>query len=284
MLRPNTKSSIASNKIYNKDGTFAKVINNIEKNMNTLKNWELFEITHNTLQDYALKAIEWHEKADKKLKSMFYTAQEQLQYKAKQMQTLDKMWNIKTRGKGKAPALSYREDILAQFLLYYEDILAQSKRQMQQIENCYNELKNQLHNLQNAKKELAKSQPYEVQRLISVFHYFRLLLNSEKKIRALEQITDNLWKDIRNMKYMSRCIRGWVKDFLEQSTLPSHQQEKHAKRTSLLDNENLKLAAHIWLCFISPKDRSPLVLKKELETNIFPKLLGVPITILEKTT
>ncbi|CAG8818080.1 4969_t:CDS:1, partial [Gigaspora rosea] len=89
--------------------------------------------------------------------------------------------------------------------------------------------------------------------------------------------------DIRNTEYMSRCIREWAKDFLEQGTLPSHQQGKHAKRASLLDDEDLKLAACTWLHSISPKDHSPLALKKELETNIFSKLLGVPITILEKT-
>ncbi|CAG8759549.1 461_t:CDS:2, partial [Cetraspora pellucida] len=95
-------------------------------------------------------------------------AQEQLQHEAKQMRTLDEMWNIKARNKEKALALSYQER--------------------------YNELKNQLRNLQNAKKELAKSQPYEVQRLTSIFHYFRLLLDGKKKIKASEKIADNLWK------------------------------------------------------------------------------------------
>ncbi|CAG8806893.1 3549_t:CDS:2, partial [Gigaspora margarita] len=74
----------------------------------------------------------------------------------------------------------------------------------------YNELKNQLRSLQNAKNELAKSQLYE---------------------------------------------------------------GKHVKRESLLDDEDLKLAACIWLRSIPPKDRSFLALKKELETNIFSKLL-----------
>ncbi|CAG8459328.1 19435_t:CDS:2, partial [Racocetra persica] len=98
---------------------------------------------------------------------------------------------------------------------------------MQRIEEHYNKLKNQLQSLQNAKKNLAKSQPYE------------------------------------------------AKDFLKQSILPKHQQEKHAKRESLLDDEDLKLVTCTWLRFILPKDHSPLALKKELETNIFPKLLGV---------
>ncbi|CAG8653091.1 5212_t:CDS:2 [Dentiscutata erythropus] len=243
MPRPNAKSRIASSKTRNKAGVFVanpKDINDIEENMNILEDWELFEITHDSFQNYALKTIEWHEKADKKLKFTFYTgnsrtnlwkkrkAQEQLQHEAKQMRTLDEMWSIKARDKGKAPALSYREDILAQ-----------SKRQMQRIEECYNELKNQLRSLQNAKKNLAKSQPYEVQRLTSIFHYYRLLLDGEKKISASEKIG------------------------------------KHAKRESLLDDEDLKLAACTWLRSILPKDHSSLALKKELETNIFSKLLGV---------
>ncbi|CAG8838208.1 26808_t:CDS:2, partial [Gigaspora margarita] len=205
-------------------GTFAKVINNIE---DTLEDWELFEITHNTLQDYALKAIEWHKKANKKLKSTFYT------------------------DKGKAPAQSYYENILAQS--YHKDILAQSKQQMQRIEN-----------------QLVKSQPYEVQRLTSVFHYFRLLLNGERKIQALEQIADNLWKDIQNTEYMSHCIRGWAKDFLEQGTLPSHQQGKHAKRASLLDDEDIKLAAYIWLRSILPKDQQQEQYDDDNMENVIP--------------
>ncbi|CAG8854338.1 20090_t:CDS:1, partial [Gigaspora margarita] len=65
---------IALKKTHNKDGTFAaKVTNEIEVNMDTPEDWELFEITHEIFHDYALKAIEWHENADKKLKSTFYT-------------------------------------------------------------------------------------------------------------------------------------------------------------------------------------------------------------------
>ncbi|CAG8811282.1 8835_t:CDS:1, partial [Gigaspora rosea] len=58
--------------------------------------------------------------------------QEQLQHEAKNMRTLDDMWNIKTRNKEKALALLYNKDILA--LSYCEDILAQSEWQMQRIE------------------------------------------------------------------------------------------------------------------------------------------------------
>ncbi|CAG8804948.1 25474_t:CDS:2, partial [Gigaspora margarita] len=211
--------------------TNSKDINNIEENMNILEDWELFGITHDSFQNYTSKTIEWHEKADTNLKPTFYTGnsrtnlwkkrkvQEQLQYEAKQMRNLDEMWGIKAWDKEKALAISA--------LLYQE---------------CYNELKNQLRSLQNAKNELVKSQPYE---------------------------------DICNTEYMSHCIRGWLKDFLEHGTLPRHQQGKHTKRESLLDDEDLKLAACTWLRSIPPKDRSPLALKKELETNIFPKLLGV---------
>ncbi|CAG8855513.1 24430_t:CDS:2, partial [Gigaspora margarita] len=60
-------------------------------------------------------------------------------------------------------------------------------------------------------------------------------------------------------------------------SLSSHQQGKHSKRLSLLSDEDISLAAHTWLRSISPKDRSPLSLKKELEATIFSKLLGVPV-------
>ncbi|CAG8753726.1 16483_t:CDS:2, partial [Racocetra fulgida] len=175
MPRPNAKSRVASSKTRNKAGVFvanSKDINDVEKNMDILEDWKLFEIIHDSFQNYALKTIEWHKKADKKLKPTFYTA--------KQMRTLNEMWSIKARDKGKAPALSYREDILAQ-----------SKRQMQRIEERYNELKNQLRSLQNAKKNLAKSQPYEV------------ITRGEKKINASEKIADTLWKDIWNTEYIS---------------------------------------------------------------------------------
>ncbi|CAG8814638.1 26387_t:CDS:2, partial [Gigaspora margarita] len=115
----------ASSKTYNKVGVFVtnpKDINNIEENINILKDWEFFGITHDSFQNYVSKTIEWYEKADTKLKSTFYT------------------------------------------------------------EERYNELKNQLRSLQNAKNKLAKSQPHE---------------------------------DIRNTEYMSCCIRGWLKDFFE---------------------------------------------------------------------
>ncbi|CAG8828388.1 23107_t:CDS:2, partial [Gigaspora margarita] len=78
---------------------------------------------------------------------------------------------------------------------------------------CYNKLKNQFQSLQNTKNELAKSQPYKVQ---------RLLLDEEKKICVSEKIADTLRKDICNTEYISHCIRRWSKDFLEQGTLSRH--------------------------------------------------------------
>ncbi|CAG8782498.1 17946_t:CDS:2, partial [Dentiscutata erythropus] len=149
MPHQSAKSSIASNKACNKDSTFVadpKVMNNIEENIETLEDWELFEITHDSFQDY--------ETQEQKRK-----AQKQLQHEAKQMRTLNEMWS--------------------------------------------------------------------------------------------------------------------VKDFLEQGTLSSHQQGKHAKRASLLDDEDIKLVARTWLHSIPPKNRSPLALKKELETNIFLNCLEV---------
>ncbi|CAG8845771.1 41287_t:CDS:2, partial [Gigaspora margarita] len=103
----------------------------------------------------------------------------------------------------------------------------------QLIENHYNELKHKLHGLQNTKKKMARLQLYEVQRLSSVY--------------------------IQNIDYMSRCIRGWAKDFLVQGFF------------QVISKESIQ------------KDHSPLSLKKELEATIFPKLIGVSATIFEMT-
>ncbi|CAG8834953.1 3324_t:CDS:2 [Gigaspora margarita] len=219
MPRPKVKSRIASGKICTKTGTFTtrsevnakESVDNAE-NVQMLEDWELFEVTRKGLQNYALKALEWYQGADRDLKFFFNTG--------------------------------------ACFI------------SQQLIENHYNELKHKLHGLQNAKKEIAKLQPYEVQRLASVCQYFRLLLDD----------------------YISRCVRRWAKDFLVQGSLSSHQQGKHSKRLSLLSDKDISLAARTWLRSVSPKDRSPLSLKKELEATIFPKLLGVPVTISEMTT
>ncbi|CAG8676734.1 24404_t:CDS:2 [Cetraspora pellucida] len=76
MPHPNAKSHVASSKTCNKADVFVanpKDINDVEENMNILEDWELFEITHNSFQNYALKTIKWHKKADKKLNPTFYT-------------------------------------------------------------------------------------------------------------------------------------------------------------------------------------------------------------------
>ncbi|CAG8667717.1 1344_t:CDS:2 [Gigaspora rosea] len=100
---PNAKSRIASSKTCMKTGTFAakpKVTNNVEDNHDILEDWELFELTHENFQTYALKAIKWHNAADRKLKSTFYTefknkplekkSTRTLQHEAKKMKLLIK--------------------------------------------------------------------------------------------------------------------------------------------------------------------------------------------------
>ncbi|CAG8691771.1 24593_t:CDS:2 [Gigaspora margarita] len=254
---PKVKSHIASGKIRTKTGTFTtksevnakESIDNVE-NVQMLEDWELFGVTCEGLQNYALKALEWYQGANRDLKFFFNTAHEQLQQEAKQMRTLKEMWSIKICNRREVPLILYYDEHEE-----HEDTIIQSQ---QLIENRYNKLKHKLHGLQNAKKEIAKLQPYEVQRLASVY--------------------------IRNIDYMSCCVRGWAKDFLVQGSLSSYQQGKHSKRLLLLSDEDISLAARTWLCSVSPKDRSPLSLKKKLEATIFPKLLGVPVTISEMTT
>ncbi|CAG8601213.1 90_t:CDS:2, partial [Scutellospora calospora] len=241
ILRSKVKSRIASGKILTKIGTFTT-----RSDVNAEES-ELFGVTREGLQNYALKALEWYQGADRDLKFFFNNgnsrtnlwkkrkAQEQLQQEAKQMRTLEEMWGIKICNRKEVPLILYYDEYEE-----CEDTIIQSQ---QLIENRYNELKHKLHGLQNAKKEMASLQSYEVQRLTSVCQYFRLLLDSEKKMKASNQVANIFWKDIRNIDYMSRCVRGWAKDFLVQGSLSSHQQGKHSKKLSLLSDEDISLAA-----------------------------------------
>ncbi|CAG8624062.1 18131_t:CDS:2 [Gigaspora rosea] len=270
MPRPKPKSHIASSKPRTETGTFAiqfQVPENTEEFVEAPDDWKLFEVTDEDFQNYALKAIEWHQEADKKIKSAFYTeekkSRKQLQKEAKNMKTLNEMWD--TVARNKKTCTTPKESSL----LYRENITIQSQRQKQLMEERYNKLKKQFRGLQNTKNQMAKSQPYDVQR--------------EKKMEASKEVAEIFWKGIRNTQHMACCLRRWTKDYLIQGSLPSQQQVKHAKRISLLDDEDIKLAACRWLRSILPKDCSPLALKNELEKTIFPKLLGVPITISDQT-
>ncbi|CAG8736523.1 18106_t:CDS:2, partial [Gigaspora rosea] len=221
MPRPKVKSRIASSKNRTKFGTF------------TTRS----EVNAKESIDNAENALEWYQGVDRGLKFSFNTgnsrtnlwkkrkAQEQLQQEAKQIRTLKEMWSIKICNRKEAPLILHDNEHKER-----EDTIT---------------------------KEMARLQPYEMQRLSSVY--------------------------IRNIDYMSYCIRGWAKDFLVQGSLSSHRQGKHSKRLSLLNDEDISLAARTWLRSASPKDRSPLSLKKELEAAIFSKLLGVPVTISETT-
>ncbi|CAG8814798.1 15217_t:CDS:2 [Gigaspora margarita] len=125
MPYPKPKSRIASSKPRTKICTFTiqfQVSKNINEFVKAPNDWELFEVTDEDFQNYALKAIEWHQEADKKIKSAFYT-------KAKNIKTLNEMWDT---------------------------------QQKQLIKEHYNELKKQFRGLQNTKNQIAKSQPYDI--------------------------------------------------------------------------------------------------------------------------
>ncbi|CAG8831971.1 18257_t:CDS:2, partial [Racocetra persica] len=102
-------------------------------------------------------------------------------------------------------------------------------------------------------------------------------------MKASTQVANIIWKGIWNIAYVSCCIREWAKDFIVQGFLSSYQQRKYAKRLSLFSDEDISLVARTWLRSVSLKDCSSLTLKKELETTIFSKFLGIPV-IISKTT
>ncbi|CAG8746459.1 27516_t:CDS:2 [Gigaspora margarita] len=67
---------------------------------------------------------------------------------------------------------------------------------------------------------------------------------------------------------MARCLRGWAKAFFDQGSLPSYCQGKHAKRVSLLDDEDFKLAACQEVYFDSHEQENIKEYRKEWALRI----------------
>ncbi|OAD66776.1 hypothetical protein PHYBLDRAFT_174802 [Phycomyces blakesleeanus NRRL 1555(-)] len=59
-----------------------------------------------------------------------------------------------------------------------------------------------------------------------------------EKIEASEKAAEIFWTT--PSKYHEEAVCSWVKEFLQLGKISEHQQGKHAKQSSIVDNENLK--------------------------------------------
>lgn len=152
-----------------------------------------------------------------------------------------------------------------------------------QLEKCFDDkdsmtkaestLRIELSRIKNKKSAFAKLSSYQIQRLFAVQRYLALRLEGQKKLKASKDAAAARWTS--DSKHAALCIRRWTNTYLKLGELPLHSQGKHAKRESVLDDQDVKDSCTSWLRSCDPKVRSADGLRTQIETEILPKILGV---------
>ncbi|KAG5456958.1 MAG: hypothetical protein BJ554DRAFT_3153 [Olpidium bornovanus] len=149
--------------------------------------------------------------------------------------------------------------------------------EVEKLSAAKKKLRDVLARIKNQKSELAAVSGYQLQHLMCIQRYMALVLGGTKKVKASEQAAKERWTTTTN--YAGRCIHAWARTYAQLGKLPEHTQGKHAKRASILDDEDIKAWCVQWLRTCRPQDRSAADLQRELLTVIFPDKLGVEATI-----
>ncbi|OAD67406.1 hypothetical protein PHYBLDRAFT_151658 [Phycomyces blakesleeanus NRRL 1555(-)] len=142
----------------------------------------------------------------------------------------------------------------------------------EEIHEVYENISEMIKPPVSSDSELCKFALFEVSEHIVVKEYFQRLLNNCKKIEASEKAAEIFWTT--SSKYCGETVRGWAKEFLQFGKVSDHQQGKHAKRSSIVDDEDLKKKAIVWLCTQKAERRTVVNLKKYLDEMLFPSCLG----------
>ncbi|OAD74318.1 hypothetical protein PHYBLDRAFT_144765 [Phycomyces blakesleeanus NRRL 1555(-)] len=93
-----------------------------------------------------------------------------------------------------------------------------------------------------------------------------------EKIEASEKAAEIFWTT--PSKYRGEAVCSWVKEFLQFGKISEHQQGKHAKQSSIVDDEDLKKKVIVWLRTQKAERRTVVDLKKYLNEMLFPSCLG----------
>lgn len=81
--------------------------------------------------------------------------------------------------------------------------------------------------------------------------------------------------------YAATCIREWADEYLAAGDLFHHQQGAHPKVHSLFVNQEFSEQYKLWPKELKPETRSPLALKRHVDSVILPKFSVVQKTISE---
>lgn len=122
----------------------------------------------------------------------------------------------------------------------------------EQLVAAEQKLRDALRNIKNQHSELAKVTGFQLQRLMTIHRYMVLLLEGNGKMDASRRAAEARWMSTTD--HACRCIRSWTKTYLHLGHLPEHSQGKHAKRESVLDDEDVKMRCLEWLWSTKPQD------------------------------
>lgn len=121
---------------------------------------------------------------------------------------------------------------------------------------------------------------YDHLRYVSLRSYFQKLKAGKPKMEASIEVARDFWD---KGDYQSRCIREWADEFLFVGELCKHMQGAHKKGESLLDDEDFSLKCQKWLRENKAEKRSPNLLQKYIQENLFPKMNMSGCTIAVET-
>lgn len=159
--------------------------------------------------------------------------------------------------------------------------LNRNEKELAIIQFRFDKLDQQVRSLMNSSSKVGKLNAYEAFRLLSIHKYFVYRLEGLKKMEASLRVAKEKWQ--KSFEYRGRAIRLWAKVYVQLGYLPLHKQGKHAKRESLLSDEDIEKKCLAFLRQLDPAKRSAAVLKTELESVILPSTLGIQMAIPERT-
>ncbi|KAI8093929.1 hypothetical protein BDF21DRAFT_320206, partial [Thamnidium elegans] len=126
----------------------------------------------------------------------------------------------------------------------------------------------------NTKHEGSNVDSYNFLRYHSISCYFLKRLEGKKVGEASLAVAALFWKK-NNKSYRVETIVGWANEFLREGELSNHSQGVHTKRTSFLNDSDIKMMILDGIRKTNPAERSLVVIKKYIEEVVAPSVLGV---------
>ncbi|KAG2204123.1 hypothetical protein INT47_011606 [Mucor saturninus] len=124
---------------------------------------------------------------------------------------------------------------------------------------------------------------YNNARYLSVYEYCLNRLGGKKKGLASEEAAEKFWPQ-NSKEYCGMTIIKWTKEFIDEGKLSDHSQVAHVKRVSLLSDSDVKMAVLEEIRKMKPALRSLIIIKKIIDEQIIPSVLGVVESDLSMTT